>query len=30
MILKPVFPEGEELARLLEGAAKHQIYLFES
>ena len=25
----PAFPEGEELARLLEGAAKHQIYLFE-
>jgi quercetin dioxygenase-like cupin family protein len=23
------FPEGEELSRLLEGAAKHQIYLFE-
>jgi quercetin dioxygenase-like cupin family protein len=25
----PVFPEGEELARLLQGANKHQIYLFE-
>ena len=25
----PAFPEGEELARLLEGAAKHQIYLYE-
>jgi hypothetical protein len=25
----PPFPDGEELQRLLEGAAKHQIYLFE-
>ena len=25
----PVFPEGEELARLIQGANKHQIYLFE-
>jgi quercetin dioxygenase-like cupin family protein len=25
----PPFPDGEELRRLLEGAAKHQIYLFE-
>ena len=25
----PAFPEGEELTRLLAGAAKHQIYLFE-
>ena len=25
----PAFPEGEELTRLLAGAAKHQIFLFE-
>jgi quercetin dioxygenase-like cupin family protein len=25
----PVFPEGEELARLLEGGRRHQIYVFE-
>jgi hypothetical protein len=25
----PTFPEGEELGRLIQGANKHQIYLFE-
>ncbi len=25
----PAFPEGEELVRLIQGANKHQIYLFE-
>jgi hypothetical protein len=27
--LAPVFPEGEELARLIQGANKQQIYLFD-
>ena len=25
----PVIPEGEELARVIEGGRKHQIYVFE-